>query len=155
MTKYILLGLLVLLLFTTCKKETKTNTTTTLDVVGKWNLYSWNGNVPSNLNVTADQYPCIAENVLTLNANGTTNLSYTGLDSCYVTAIHHGSGLATLGVPGQASTASTWTLDGDKLYLPGNNGSPSIITNVNGKLHMTTTVTETGGGVITTVDVKQ
>jgi len=155
MKKYLLFCLLAVLLLANCKKDAKTNNTATLNVTGTWTLYSWKSDVGAILDVTANQYPCIAENVLVLNANGTTNLTYTGSDSCYVTAIHHGSGVTTIGIPGQAAVASTWRLDGNNLYLPNNNGAPSVVTSVSGKLYMTTTVTEPGGGVITTVDVKQ
>jgi hypothetical protein len=155
MTKNLLFCLLAVLLLTTCKKDAKTNTGATLDVTGTWTLYSWKSNLGSPLDVTANEYPCIADNVLTLNANGTTKLIYTGSDSCYVTAIHHGSGVTTIGIPGQAAVTSTWRQDGNNVYLPDNSGNPGVVTNVNGKLYMTTTVTETGGGVITTVDVKQ
>jgi hypothetical protein len=150
--------LLIIILFTTCKKD-KQITPVTYDVTGKWTLYSYQTQIFGGLDVTADQYPCIAENVLTLNADFTSGLAYTGSDPCYVTPL--GRLGTTIGTPGQPITASTWSLSGNTLYFvfPTTKGSDhGVIASVAGKLHLTTVDTivyNSNRYTVTSVAIKQ
>jgi len=109
-----------------------------------------------NLNVTSTQYPCVGDNVLTFNANSTSVLTYTGIDTCNVTQA--GGPKTTNGIPGQAPIASTWSLIGNSVYLkyPATNTSGhGVITSVNGKLYLTFTDTLADKSIATSVDIKQ
>ena len=158
MFKNLLLSLCVILFLAACKKESKPVAPVTYDVVGKWSLYSWRSTSPDSLNVNADQYPCIADNVLTLNTDGTSSLSYIGIGNCVVTPATTGVTPTYIGMKGQLTTMSTWNIDGNKLYMASNEKNPGTITNLNGKLRLTlidTVIYNSIKYTVTTVDIKQ
>jgi hypothetical protein len=157
--KKILFLFVIILAFTTCKKDKKIAPAPLLNVTGTWTLYSWNDNSYTNINATATEYPCMSENVLTINPDQTTHTNYIGSDTCYVTHdLRTGvSGLrgSAIGLPGEASLSSTWHRNGNNIYV-GN--QLYRITSENGKLLLTyrDTVTISGNQYfLTTVDVKQ
>ncbi|HZX57134.1 MAG TPA: hypothetical protein VFE54_00355 [Mucilaginibacter sp.] len=149
----------IILVFTTCKKDKKIAPVTLLDVTGTWTLYSWDDNAYTNINATVSDYPCMSENVLTINPDQTTHTNYIGTDTCYVTHDLRagGSGLrgTAIGLPGEASSSSTWHRNGNDVYV-GN--QLYRITSENGRLLLTYRDTVTINGTqhfLTTVDVKQ
>jgi hypothetical protein len=149
----------IVLVFTTCKKAKNIAPVSLLDVTGKWALYSWNDNAYTNINATADDYPCMSENVLTINSDQTTLTNYIGTDTCYVTHdLKTGvTGLrgSAIGLPGQASSSNTWHRNGNDIYV-GN--QLYRVTSENGKFMLTWRDTVVINGqqyFTTTVDVKQ
>ncbi len=157
--KKILLLFAIILIFTTCKKDKKIAPATLLDVTGTWTLYSWNDNAYGNINATATDYPCMSENVLTINADQTTLTNYIGSDTCYVTHdLRTGvTGLrgSAIGLPGQASSSNTWHRNGNDIYVANQHYR---VTSANGKLLLTyrdTVIINGSQYFLTTVDVKQ
>jgi hypothetical protein len=136
MKKYLILVYIPFFLIS-CKKN---NTPATINVVGKWTLYSIQG-VPANgspgLNVT--QYPCLSNNVLQLNADNTAITSYDGKDTCYVSP---GNGTRTIGesegYAGQTPNTSKWRRSGNDIYI---GAVDYALSSSNGKLYLTATET--------------
>jgi hypothetical protein len=155
--KKILPLIAVVILFATCKKGGNTTpTTSSLDVVGSWTAYSYQTNA-GNINVSVAQYPCMSDNVLMINADQTTETSYIGADTCYISAQHTGtSGVTTFGVPGQAPYAETWHRSGNDIYI---GTEHMIISSENGKLYLTAhdTINNSGASplIVATVEVKE
>jgi hypothetical protein len=146
-------------LFITCKKEQKNPPPNSPqpEIVGTWTLYSsTQSSTSATANYSVTQYPCMGENVLKINADHTTLLTYTGSDTCYVTPQHFGvSGATYIGYPGQPPFSGTWASNGS-IYKTGNNYSR--ITSQNGKLFLTiidTLATSPALVTITNTDIKQ
>jgi hypothetical protein len=139
-----------------CKKSNPAPTTT-LDVVGKWSLYSWDQSGSGGLNIDATQFPCLLNNVIQINADYSTIRTYTGTDTCYVTP-RHGlfNGGTSIGMVGQAPVLNTWSRSGNNIYI---GDQPFIISSSNGKLYLTSSITVTQGFTspvtFTTVDIKE
>jgi hypothetical protein len=132
--------LVTILLFTTCKKGNNTKPSPPLlDVVGKWSLYSWQ---QTGINANAAQFPCLADNILQINADNTTNASYIGTDTCFT--VRPTGPLSTwtaIGIPGQAANASTWRRNGNNVYI----GSQHyVLSNSGNQLYLTATDTING-----------
>lgn len=155
--KKILLLSAIVLTFTTCKKDKKIAPVTLFDATGTWSLYSWKGD---GLDVTADEYPCMSENVLILNTNLSANGSFIGNDTCYVTHNLNTNVLGGLrgpaiGVPGQEPYTNVWHRTGNDIYI---GWQRYAITKVNDKLYLTLNDTSVINGVkyiTTTVQVKK
>ena len=145
-----IIGLLGICLISTCKKNT---TDTPPDysgiVVGKWSAYTFSTNLV-NVSVNVAQYPCIANNVMTYNADHTEVLNYVGQDTCYVSQSSGQIGPESFGEAGQAPINSTWSAHNNILYLDYNGGTEiGIISMVNNKYHIDFRDTiNVGGGVI-------
>lgn len=145
--------ILIVLIFTTCKKDNKPT-----DVTGTWSAYSWDSDAPiSTLHINVNQYPCMAGNVLIFNKDQTYTLKYIGTDTCFVSP-HSASFPPTgtwMGAPGQAQVTGTWSQNGNTVSWGGSQGT---ISTSNGKTFITihTPLTYNGGTYdIKTVDVKQ
>jgi hypothetical protein len=157
MTKRILFCLLFFLLFIACKKDNKP---VAYNVTGYWSLYSYKHNFGNGLNVSVTQYPCMAANILTFNADGTASLDYAGTDTCFVTATHIKTmGAEIFGYPRQGSTEYNWSLNGNVLHLtpPGGTSIYGVISSINLKLFLTLKDTVKSGAntyYVTTVLVK-
>jgi hypothetical protein len=156
--KKILILICIPVFFISCKKS-NTAPTATLDVVGKWSLYSSQQDPSSGgLNVNATQYPCISNNVLQINADHTTSTSYTGTDTCYVTPnLGPLSPRTSIGIPGQSPFSDIWTLNGNDIYLGKEHG---VISSSNNQLYITTIDTISGPAyssplIIKSVEIKQ
>ena len=124
------------LLITACSKNTVKPSATVIapiDVTGSWSIYSTTEN--NNPTITADQYPCLAENVITFKSDSTWSAAYSGTDVCYTSP--KGVGASTEGTPGAAPNTGTWHRNGNNIMLGA--GSTSVVTNVNGKLTLTET----------------
>jgi hypothetical protein len=149
---------IALLLFTCSKKDTPKKTSP--DITGTFALYSLKS---PNLDVTADTYPCMAENVIVFNSDSTFVASYKGADSCYVTAIRgyvNGVGPTMIGIAGQPSQSGSWHQNQNDLYLVFAIGtSHKIITTENGKLVLKETATyhnlDGTAFTISTVNIKK
>ena len=119
--KKIFLAIAVIFLFATCKKDSSSSTTTPpvtlLDATGSWSLYSNNNTYFTSGLVTVADYPCIGDNILTLKADSTYSSSYTGADTCYVTASHAIGSAVTMGTPGVAPVTGTWHRNGNNIYI--------------------------------------
>jgi len=128
-----------ILLLSTCKKGTTvTPNPPLLDVLGKWSLYS--SKQPGS-DVTVAQLPCLADNILQINADGTTTSSYIGTDTCFtVRPTGPFTGWSAIGLPGQSVYASTWSRDGNNIYI---GGEHNVISSTNNQLYLTETDTIT------------
>lgn len=150
--------LFVLLLFISCKKDTVIDQPKqTFNVVGTWALSSYQLQYAQSFSATVAQYPCLADNILTLNADGTSSGNYTGTANCYITPVN-ADPAAEIGIVGQAPVNGTWSLNGNKLHLSSDNIGEGTVTSVNGKLLLTfndSTAYNSIKFVATTVDVKQ
>ncbi|HTE02291.1 MAG TPA: hypothetical protein VK668_23540 [Mucilaginibacter sp.] len=156
MKKPLLLFAIAAMLFS-CKKESKQ--TPIYDVSGKWGLYSWKANIPYDIDVNANEYPCMSENELVFNTDQTTLSSYIGHDTCYVTHnlidTHGGLRGTAIGVPGEASIPATWFRKGNDIYIGPEHG---VITKVGDKLLLTIYDTLFYNGnklFVTTVNIKK
>jgi hypothetical protein len=147
--KKIIFLVAVALLFITCKKEQKLPRV--IDATGTWTLYSWKETPAGSLDVNADQFPCISNNVLTFNKDQTFTRNYVGKDTCFVAS----SPITWMGMPGQASLTGSWHQDGNTVYWYSSHGT---ISTSNGKTFLTSIDTVNGAGnryTITTVDIKK
>src|ERR1700744_5434403 len=97
--KKIMFYLFVMILINNCKKENAV--TQPIDITGNWSLGS--SIFQNGVTVTATQYPCLSNNVLTINANGTALTKYASMSSC---SIPTASGTITVGMPGDSSVSS-------------------------------------------------
>lgn len=156
-----LLILCILGFIVSCKKDSKPGSNDNLNLTGKWTLYSWQEtSTDGGFDAEVTQYPCIADNILQINADFTTNTSYKGKDTCYVAPPHSGrfSGSTFIGTPGQTPQSGIWSRIGNDIYI---SGEHYVISSSNGKLYLTTTAVDPQGGTIpvaiTTkvVDVKE
>ncbi len=128
----------IILLFTACKKE-KQNPPV-LDVVGNWTLYSWQ---LGSTNATVAQFPCIAENVTKVNADNTTSSGYMGKDTCFIVRpTGPFSGWSAIGLPTDPPFTSTWSRNGNNIYMY---GAHYVISSANNHLYLTLTDTITQG----------
>ena len=143
------------LLFIKCKTgNTVTPIAPQLDVVGTWSLYSWQ---QPDINATDAQYPCLADNVLKVNADNTASITYNGTSTCYVsppnTPLNESS---SIGVPGQAAINSTWRRSGNDIYIGANH---YIISTLDNQLYLSYTDTLTAGyttpQILKVLDIKQ
>jgi hypothetical protein len=153
MRKITLLLITISFLFVTCKKDKKT--TPFYDITGTWSLQSWQESYTGGgFDATVDQYPCMAGNLTTYNADNTATGIYTGTSACDVTPM--GNGKVIIGEPGQPPLTNTYTRTGNNLYFEKVHGT---ITSTNGKLYITLVDTlynlSTSPVIMTTVDVKR
>ncbi|MDB5154864.1 MAG: hypothetical protein JWR54_3615 [Mucilaginibacter sp.] len=156
--KKILFLAAIVLFFITCKKN-KT-VAPVIDATGTWTLYSWKSDIPlSNLYVTADQYPCMSDNVLIFNKNHAYTSNYMGKDTCYVTHDFNNfpGGLkgTALGISGQPEISGSWHQDGNILYFGSYHG---VMSNANGKTALTLNDSISYNGnkyFASTVDIKK
>ena len=157
--KKIFLAIAVVLLFATCKKDSSSTSTTPpvtpLNATGTWALASDDNTFFSVGRVSAAQYPCISGNVLILKSDSTYSSSYTGTDTCYVSASHAIGSDVIIGIPGTAAETGTWHRNGNDIYI----GSHQYaIAELNGSLvlnlNYTFTINSTNFGV-TAVYTKQ
>lgn len=144
--------ILIVLIFTTCKKDNKP-----LDVTGTWSLYSWDDNTPNPIHANISQYPCIAGNVLTFNKDQTYTLKYVGTDTCFISprSVSFPPTESWLGMPGQPQVTGTWSQNGNTVTWGNAQG---VISTSNGKTFITlhTSITYSGATYdIQTVEVKQ
>lgn len=107
--KKIVLYLFVMALIASCKKENAA--TQQIDITGSWSLGS--AVFQNGVTVTATQYPCLSNNVLTIDANGTAITKYTSVDGC---SIPTASGTITVGMPGDSSVSS-WSRNANNIHL--------------------------------------
>jgi len=135
--------MLILSVNLSCKKDSSTpanNTGVTIDPTGKWKLESstsvQNGYTYPAL--TSTQYPCIANNTIVVNADGTVIVSYEANDTCYI--VNTPQQIEILGEKGDYA-AGTWTSSQNTFYLtlPSRNVSqkPAQLSLVNSKYQMT------------------
>src|SRR5580692_2881510 len=86
--RYKVYSFLLLIIFTSCKKNSDQNpapnTTTTLDASGTWSMAS-ESNVSNGFSISSTQYPCLANNKLILNKDGSASRVYAGTDTCFMT----------------------------------------------------------------------
>jgi hypothetical protein len=137
MTKNLFLWSLLFVLFAGCKKD---EMPLTYNVIGTWTLYSATNQFPVVQDIELAQYPCIANNVLTIKGDSTSVSNYVGTSPCNVTP-PNADYIEDLGVPGQAAIPSTWIISGNivKFTYPSENNYAyqGIVSSVNGKLYLT------------------
>jgi len=109
----------IILLLAACSKDKKVTPPiiTPLDVTGQWSLYSSDDTFFTTGIVTANQYPCITNNIITFKSDSTYSSQYTGTDICYITPTHGGNGSAAIGEPGQPVKTGTWRRNGNDIYI--------------------------------------
>jgi hypothetical protein len=133
-------GLLVLLLFTGCKKDKKAAPVIYSVSGDTFALSSYQTNFGAGVNAAVNQYPCMAYNTLTFYRDSTSSSSYYGLDSCFITPTHlQSAGAQVYGLPGTLPLPSTWSQKGNNIYVlyPGNpKPVQGVVTNVNGSLQI-------------------
>jgi len=139
------LALAIIFSFAACKKDNKQPSTVIqpLNATGSWALYSNDDTFFTVGKVTADQYPCIANNILTFKSDSTYSSNYTGTSICYVSAVR-GNGSTTLGMPGQPPQTGTWRRNGNDIYI---GTEHYVISNPNGKLTLNLNSSFTVNGV--------
>lgn len=149
MKRKLLAGIVILLLFTACKKDKKP-APVIYSVIGNFTLASYQTNFGIGADASVPQCECLAYNVLTFYRDSTSSASYYGLDSCYVTATHlRSAGAFAVGIPGSLPLPSTWRQQGNTIYLlhPGNpKATAGVVSNVNGRLQIAFKDTEQSGG---------
>ena len=154
----LLAGIIILLLFATCKKDKKA-APVVYSVIGNFTLASYQTNFGIGVDATVSQYECMAYNVLTFYRDSTSASSYNGLDSCFITP--KTAGAQVYGIPGTLPLASTWHQKGNNIYVlyPGNSKPvPGVVSNVNGKLQIAFKDTVPSGGktyYINSLEVQQ
>jgi hypothetical protein len=140
----LLLGIKVILIISiniNCKKggsTAPTNNVSIIDPTGKWRLESstsvQNGN---SYTLTSIQHPCIANNTITVNSNGTIIVAYDANDTCYI--INTPTQIEILGEKGDYADG-TWAESQNTLYmtLPTRNVSrkPAQLSLLNSKYQM-------------------
>jgi hypothetical protein len=158
MIKNPIFWLLVIVFFAGCKKE---GMQVSYNIIGTWTIYSASTPFPTQLDIKLAQYPCIANNVFTFSADGTAIANYIGTSPCNVTP-PNANYIEDLGVPGQASIHSTWSISGNvvNFIYPSENNykDQAVVTNVNGKMYLTFNDTFTYNSQVysnTTVYLKQ
>jgi hypothetical protein len=106
---------LLILIIASCKKNSNPNpapnTTTTLDASGTWSMAS-ESNASNGFSISSTQYPCLADNKLILNKDGSASRVYTGIDTCFMTR----TPLFIIGMPG-TSTPGTWSQNGNTVTI--------------------------------------
>jgi hypothetical protein len=135
MKKHLFIFLLVSL-FIACKKEKKQQPL--FDITGTWvDILETDSAVDHSISqfISASKYPCLSSNILILRADGTGVSKYIGKDICYVTTNE------SIGTPGQDSTLSTWTRNGNNIHFIfkyGNStkNSNALVSMVNNKLQL-------------------
>lgn len=137
--KKILLLLIISILFFTCKKESISPS----DVKGTWSLYSFNK--PSyEINVTADQIHCMADNHMTFNSNSTIISSFDGTGSCVIGTFGGSPFPVVFGSIQDQPVTEKWHLNGNKITI---GTIVWVISNVNDQLILT--YNDTTNAVIT------
>jgi len=120
MKKIFLLGVVVLLAFDSCKKDSAGNTADTTIKINATGTYSLVSVVNTNLTSTGSETftslltPCLANNKTTFKGDGTSSSVYSGTDSCYVKKAAFSS--LIIGIKGQ-STTSAWLQKGNLIKL--------------------------------------
>ena len=98
-----------------CKKNSDPNpapdTTTILDASGTWSMAS-ESNASNGFAISSTQYPCMANNKLVLNKDGSASRVFTGTDTCYMTK----TPLYIIGMPGPG-TPGTWSQNGNSVTI--------------------------------------
>ena len=113
--KKIFFPFLCVLIFISCKKD-KNKSDPTIDATGTWSLNLTTSNRANGTEThSATDFPCLANNKLTLNNDGTYKFHYDGTDTCYVYKV--GTTSDAIGIPGQPDINGTYTRDGNVLYL--------------------------------------
>ena len=147
--KFILLSAAALVI-AGCKKDKKTPL---LDITGAWKMTTFD---QGRISATASQYPCIENNILAVNADGTASGQYSGGTPCVLSNVGGNTGtIVTLGVPGQSSTPVTWIRNGNDFIFRQTTSTGSgqrfyaTLSSVNNQLtlHITDTIT-VGGNVL-------
>lgn len=148
--KFILLSVATVVI-AGCKKD---NAAPLLDITGNWKMTAFD---QGNVSATAAQYPCIENNMLTVNANGTASGQYTGSTSCVLSNAGSNTGvIVTLGQPGQPSTPLDWVRNGNSFTFRQTTQAGSgqrfyaTLNKVNNQLtlHITDTITVGGNTMI-------
>ncbi|MBV8388849.1 MAG: lipocalin family protein [Mucilaginibacter sp.] len=149
--------ILMILLFASCKKNQKP--TPIIDPTGTWTLYSLDTDAPPYpIHSNVQQYPCMADNVLTFNKDLTYTINYTGKDTCFIgTSPYTFPAIKGpwIGMPGEAQISGGWRQDGNTVYWGPGQGT---ISTSNGKTFLTAHTSVTYNGVTydyKTVTVKQ
>lgn len=106
---------LLIVILASCKKNSDPNptaiTSTTLDASGTWSMASEN-NASNGFSISSTQYPCLADNKLILNKDGSASRVYTGTDTCFMTR----TPLFIIGIPGPG-TPGTWSQNGNSVTI--------------------------------------
>jgi hypothetical protein len=85
-----------------------------INPVGTWSLVSFSDQQGSNIaTYTSSDFPCLADNKIYINSDGTLKSKYTGQDSCLV--FHTSMSSLAIGIPGD-STVGTWTESNNNIY---------------------------------------
>jgi hypothetical protein len=117
MSKKLLAAIIFMAFITaTCKKSS--TPVTPIDITGTWTL----NNELQTINSVQTLYevsviPCMSENTMTINANGTFTQAYSGNDTCY---LYNNPGVGgsslSFGTPGLTGNG-TWTQSGNNIVL--------------------------------------
>jgi len=105
---------LLIVIFAGCKKDSDpdpTPNTTILDATGTWSMAS-ESNASNGFSISSTQYPCLADNKLILNKDGSASRVYTSIDTCYMTK----TPLFIIGMPGPG-TPGTWSQNGNSVTI--------------------------------------
>jgi len=122
----------IILLLAACSKDKKTTPAVKLlDVTGSWSTYSQDDTFFTLGNVTADQFPCIADNVITFNPDSSYTSKYIGANVCWITPQHGGNGSISFGDPANAAQTGAWRRNGNDIYI---GKEHYVVSNVNNKL---------------------
>lgn len=129
-----LLFSLIILAFISCKKNTPIHPDQNeINPVGTWYLKSTNDGATT---YDSSGFPCLSDNKLILNSDGTYHTHYAGTDSCYL--IHTSTVKVNIGIPGQPDISGTFTQNKNTLFFKNQYGSFSnTISNSNGLIQMT------------------
>ena len=112
--RYKVYSFLLVIIFAGCKKDsdpTPAPITTTIDATGTWSMFS-ESNASNGFSISSMQFPCLADNKLILNKDGSASRIYTSIDTCYMTR----TPLFIIGMPGPG-TPGTWSQDGNSVTI--------------------------------------
>lgn len=113
------------------------------NLTGTWKMTNYSGIVTAS---HAD-FPCLEDNVLTINSNGTANQQYTGSTPCALSGGLDKIGV-TVGSPGKPQAQITWARNGSTINFTqispavDNPNFTGVITYPNNKPTLITTYTE-------------
>jgi hypothetical protein len=108
LNKYKICSILLIIVFYGCKKNSDS---VPLDASGTWSTFSIS-NDTNGFSVSSAQFPCLADNKLVLNPDGTAIREYISPDTCYFTK----NPLYILGLPGD-TTPGTWSQNGNSVTI--------------------------------------
>lgn len=97
-------------LIVNCKKD---NQPKLLDITGTWKM---NTLASGSISASLDQYPCLENNVMVINSDGSGVGNYTGTTACTYSSSSPFYNIV-LGSPDEGTTQITWTRTGNNVVF--------------------------------------